>query len=167
MKSESGEELPTSLSEVPRWAESFVLHQIALTGAGDGAVLPSEAVHHLGQMLALSASGEPHAGIEIVEELCDSVSSREYAWALFENWRLAGYPDEFGWVLTALRWFGDDEGVRRLVAESEDRCFHGVWISRDGQADGGPIPGWSDPLGTLDPVTASEILRDLTEVTAQ
>ncbi|MEY9859558.1 hypothetical protein ABH935_005188 [Catenulispora sp. GAS73] len=30
-----------------------------------------------------------------------------------------------------------------------------------------PVPERSDPFGTLDPVTASEILRDLTEVTAQ
>lgn len=33
-----------------------------------------------------------------------------------------------------------------------------------------PLPEWSEPFGTLDPVTASETLRDLTdltEVTAQ
>jgi hypothetical protein len=53
------------------------------------------------------------------------------------------------------------------IAESEDQTFEGVWISRDGRADCRPVPEWSDPFGTLDPVTASEILRDLTEVTAQ
>jgi hypothetical protein len=31
-------------------------------------------------------------------------------------------------------------------------------------ADHRPVPERSDPFGTLDPVTASEILRDLTEV---
>jgi len=113
MVSDGGEELPKTLPKVPRWAESFALPQIVVTHGAAG--LPPEAVHHLGQMLALSASGEPYSGIEDVKEFCDAVSLREYAWALFDNWRLAGYPNEFAWALTALRWFGDDEIVRRLA----------------------------------------------------
>jgi hypothetical protein len=54
-----------------------------------------------------------------------------------------------------------------FVSEAEDQCFGDIWVSRDGEADYRPVPEWSDPFGTLDPVTASEILRDLTEVTAQ
>ena len=112
MESDGGEELPKTLPEVPRWAESFALPQIALTDGTSG--LPPEAVHHLGQMLALSNAGDPHDGIETVEELCDAVALREYSWALMENWRMAGFPNEAAWVLLALCWFGDDEIVRRL-----------------------------------------------------
>jgi len=112
MESDGGEELPKTLPEVPGWAESFALPQIALADGTSG--LPPEAVHHLGQMLALSNAGEPHDGVETVKELCDAVSLREYSWALMENWRMAGYPNESAWVLLVLCWFGDDEIVRRL-----------------------------------------------------
>jgi hypothetical protein len=37
-----------------------------------------------------------------------------FAWALFENWRGAGYPSNQAWAFDALRWFGDDETVRHL-----------------------------------------------------
>ena len=264
MESDGAEELPDVLPTVPRWAESFALPQILVRQsliAGGGGALPPHAVHHVGQMLALSTADKPHTGIEAVKEVCDAVSLREYAWALFENWQLAGYPREFGWVLHALRWFGDDEVVRRLtplvrawpgegghvravngldviaaigtdlalsalsdiaqrlkfkglkqragekiaeiaaslglsaeqladiyrplpdgralianmspgisvgyIAESPDQHFTGVYISRDGRFQYRPAAERSDPFGTLDPVTASEILRDLTEVTAQ
>ncbi|WP_194909458.1 DUF4132 domain-containing protein [Catenulispora rubra] len=112
MESDGGEELPKTLPEAPRWAESFSLPQIALADGASG--LPSEAVRHLGQMLALSKPSDPYDGIATVKELCDAVSLREYAWALMENWRMAGYPSECAWVLLALCWFGDDEIVRRL-----------------------------------------------------
>ncbi|MEZ0112269.1 hypothetical protein ABH920_006288 [Catenulispora sp. EB89] len=112
MDSAGGEELPKTLPEVPRWAESFTLPQIVLADGTAG--LPAEAVRHLGQMLTLSKPGDPYDGIETVKELCDAVSLREYSWALMENWRLAGYPSESAWVLLALCWFGDDETVHRL-----------------------------------------------------
>ncbi|MEY9930153.1 hypothetical protein ABH926_004795 [Catenulispora sp. GP43] len=63
------------------------------------------------------------------------------------------------------------------AAQSSYQAIKAVWLSateEDPDYDRHalplghrPLPGRSDPFGTLDPVTASEILRDLTEVTAQ
>ncbi|GAA2057891.1 hypothetical protein GCM10009839_79320 [Catenulispora yoronensis] len=51
------------------------------------------------------------------------------------------------------------------IADSGPQELTDVWIARDGVGDWFPRDGACDPFGTLDPVTASEILRDLTEVT--
>ena len=71
-------------------------------------------------------------------------------------------PD--GRLLVAYLYPGISVG---FIADSPDQRFAGVCISRYGTVDYRPVPERSDPFGTLDPVTASEILRDLTEVTAQ
>jgi hypothetical protein len=54
------------------------------------------------------------------------------------------------------------------VAQSPDQRFEAVWISGETPAYTGYLVRSREtgtPFSTLDPVSASEILRDLTEVT--
>ena len=57
---------------------------------------------------------EPYAGIQKAKDICDPASLATFSWALFENWRGVDYPAKESWAFDALRWFGDDETVRRL-----------------------------------------------------
>ncbi|WP_194897154.1 hypothetical protein [Catenulispora pinisilvae] len=61
-----------------------------------------------------SAGAEPYAGLLIAEDVCDPASLAEFAWVLFENWCDVECPPKESWAFDALRWFGDDETVRRL-----------------------------------------------------
>jgi hypothetical protein len=78
------------------------------------AALPPDAVRHVTSMLAISKMDDPYAGIAVVRELCDPASLAAYAWSLFERWQGVGYSSKEGWILAGLRWFGDDDTVRRL-----------------------------------------------------
>jgi Domain of unknown function (DUF4132) len=104
--------LPKVMPAIPEWADPRTLPQVLLKGRQ--AALPRESVEYLLLMLAVSKSAEPYAGIEKAKELCDSESLAAFAWALFENWRGVEYPSKESWAFDALRWFGDDEAVRRL-----------------------------------------------------
>jgi hypothetical protein len=104
--------LPKSMPGVPAWADAAVLPQIALKEGKEA--LPVAAVDHLVLMLAISKPGAPYVGVRQVEEICDPASLAAFAWTLFQGWRVAGYSPKESWAFDALRWFGDDESVRRL-----------------------------------------------------
>ncbi|MEY9903899.1 hypothetical protein ABIA35_000105 [Catenulispora sp. MAP12-49] len=104
--------LPKVMPAIPEWAEPGSLPQVLLKGRQ--AALPRESVEYLLLMLAVSKSAEPYAGIEKAKDICDPESLAAFAWALFENWRGVEYPAKESWAFDALRWFGDDEAVRRL-----------------------------------------------------
>ncbi|MBZ3902009.1 WGR and DUF4132 domain-containing protein [Streptomyces griseiscabiei] len=104
--------LPAKLPEPVEWAEPLLLPQILVRSGG---ALPAEATRHVVTMLAMSRPGEPYPGLAVVREVCAAESLAEFAWALFEQWRLAGMPSEAGWALTALGLLGDDGTVRRLT----------------------------------------------------
>ena len=104
--------LPTVMPTVPNWAEPRSLPQVLLKGRQTA--LPERSVEYLLLMLAVSRPGEPYAGIQTAKDICDPASLAAFAWALFENWRGAEYPAKESWAFDALRWFGDDETVRRL-----------------------------------------------------
>ncbi|NUR29256.1 MAG: DUF4132 domain-containing protein [Catenulispora sp.] len=104
--------LPKSMPERPDWADPRVLPQVLLKGRQTA--LPEQSVGHLVLMLAVSNPAEPYAGVQIAQDICDQASLAAFAWALFENWRGAEYPAKENWAFDALRWFGDDETVRRL-----------------------------------------------------
>lgn len=103
--------LPIILPTVPEWADPALLPQIAVTSGG---ALPNESARHVLTMLAMSVPGEPYPGLGAVTRTADAASLAEFAWALFEQWRLAALPAEESWVLHALGPLGDDETVRRL-----------------------------------------------------
>lgn len=105
--------LPKSMPEPPVWADPSVLPQILLRGRD--LALPPDAVRAFLQMLAISTPAERYAGLARVDEACDRRSLTEFGWALFQSWRLADYPSKQGFPLDALRWYGDDEAVRRLA----------------------------------------------------
>ncbi|NUP51210.1 MAG: DUF4132 domain-containing protein [Catenulispora sp.] len=113
MASDGTEDVPRPMPALPPWAEPFALPQIARLGGGSA--LPPKAVRHVVQMLSISKPDTPYPGLEAVREACGSISLRDFAWALFENWQLAGYPSADGWAFDGLRWFGDDDTVRRLA----------------------------------------------------
>ncbi|MBW8802410.1 MAG: DUF4132 domain-containing protein [Catenulisporales bacterium] len=104
--------LPKTMPELPVWAEPSSLPQLLL--AGRGRALPPEAVRNFALMLAISAPDTPYPGLATMGELCDARSLTEFCWALFENWQTADYPSKRSFPFTALRWFGDDDTVRRL-----------------------------------------------------
>lgn len=104
--------LPAVLPTVPGWADPVLLPQITVPSGG---ALPDESVRHVLTMLAMSAPGEPYPGLGDVTRTVDAASLAEFAWALFEQWRLASLPAKESWALHALGRLGDDETVRRLT----------------------------------------------------
>ncbi|MFE7327085.1 DUF4132 domain-containing protein [Streptomyces sp. NPDC057565] len=104
--------LPARLPVVPEWAEAALLPQILVRGGG---ALPEESVRNALMMLALSKPGETYPGVAALMETADPESLAAFAWALFEQWRLAGMPAKESWTLQALGLLGDDGTVRRLT----------------------------------------------------
>ncbi|MFJ8853899.1 DUF4132 domain-containing protein [Streptomyces sp. NPDC102437] len=104
--------LPARMPVLPGWAEPSVLPQIMVRSGG---ALPAAAVRHVLMMLALSKPGEVYPGIASLTESAEPASLAEFAWAVFEQWRLANMPAKESWALHALGLLGDDETVRRLT----------------------------------------------------
>ena len=104
--------VPARIPQLPGWADPGILPQILLTDRS--AALPMEAARHVTTMFAISRPGDEYPGIEVVLETCDRASLAEFAWALFQQWELAGMPSKEAWVLDAQGYVGDDETVRRL-----------------------------------------------------
>ncbi|MFQ6197002.1 DUF4132 domain-containing protein [Streptomyces sp. NPDC000405] len=104
--------LPARMPEVPGWAAPAVLPQIVLR---EGGALPAEAIQNAITMLAVSAPGEAYPGVAVLHESCEPASLAEFAWDLFEQWRLHGMPAKENWALHALGVLGDDTTVRRLT----------------------------------------------------
>lgn len=104
--------LPAKMPVLPGWAEPSVLPQIVVRSGG---ALPVAATRHTLMMLALSKPGEVYPGIASLTETATADSLAEFAWALFEQWRLANMPAKESWALHALALLGDDETVRRLT----------------------------------------------------
>lgn len=104
--------LPTTMPELPQWADPALLPQLAVASGG---ALPAESVRHLLTMLAVSAPGEPYPGLAEAVRAVDAASAAEFAWALFEQWRAALLPAKENWALHALGLLGDDGTVHRLA----------------------------------------------------
>jgi len=104
--------VPPRIPLLPTWADPGILPQILL--ADRSAALPPDSARHVCTMLAISKPGDEYPGIEVVVQSCDRASLAEFAWALFQQWELAGMPSKEAWVLDAMGYVGDDETVRRL-----------------------------------------------------
>ncbi|MFD0337568.1 DUF4132 domain-containing protein [Streptomyces sp. NPDC127117] len=104
--------LPAKMPALPGWAEPSVLPQVMVRSGG---ALPVAAVRNALTMLALSKPGEVYPGIAALTGTAESASLAEFAWALFEQWRMANMPAKESWALHALGLLGDDETVRRLT----------------------------------------------------
>jgi hypothetical protein len=104
--------LPKAMPELPHWAEPQSLPQLLL--AGREQALPPDAARNVVRMLTVSAPDAPYPGLQTVRELCDPRSLAAFTWALFENWRAVDHPPKQSYAFDALRWFGDDDVVRRL-----------------------------------------------------
>ncbi|NUR60737.1 MAG: DUF4132 domain-containing protein [Catenulispora sp.] len=104
--------LPKTMPELPAWAEPRSLPQLLL--AGRERALPVDSARNVVRMLTVSQPDAPYPGLAIVKELCDARSLAAFAWGLFENWQAAGHPAKQPFGFDVLRWFGDDDTVRRL-----------------------------------------------------
>jgi Domain of unknown function (DUF4132) len=104
--------LPKRLPVIGDWIEIAALPQIPV---GAGIALPAESVKNLIMLLALSRPGGPFPGTGEAKAACDSAGLAQWAWALFEQWCLAGTPAKDGWVLHALGLLGDDDTAARLT----------------------------------------------------
>lgn len=105
--------LPRTMPELPAWAEPQSLPQLLLTGRERA--LPPDAARNVVRMLTVSQPDAPYPGLAAVKELCDARSLAAFAWGLFENWQAAGHPAKQAFGFDVLRWFGDDDTVRRLA----------------------------------------------------
>ena len=105
--------LPARIPALPAWLDPAHLPQVLL--ADRRSALPVAAVGHVCTMLAMSKPGDTYAGVDIVREAVDPLSTAAMVWGIFERWQSAGYPAKDGWVLDALALLGDDETVRRLA----------------------------------------------------
>ncbi|MFF2010543.1 WGR and DUF4132 domain-containing protein [Streptomyces sp. NPDC058195] len=104
--------LPVRMPVLPGWANPAVLPQIVVRSGG---ALPVSAVPHAVMALALSKPGEVYPGVDALTSTATAASLAEFAWSLFEQWRLANMPAKESWALHALGLLGDDETVRRLT----------------------------------------------------
>ncbi|WP_328906944.1 DUF4132 domain-containing protein [Streptomyces sp. NBC_00234] len=104
--------LPATMPALPGWSEPALLPQIAVASGG---ALPAPSVRHALMSLALSKPGEVYPGVAALKEVAEAESLAEFAWALFEQWRMAGLPAKDSWALHALGLLGDDTTVRRLT----------------------------------------------------
>ncbi len=105
---------PARLPKYGAWLRPAELPQIRLR-ADRSVAVPRAAHEHVVMCFALSRPGAVHPGVRQVREACEPRSLAEFAWAVFEMWRLAGMPAADGFALRALGWVGDDETVRRLT----------------------------------------------------
>ncbi|WP_329518519.1 DUF4132 domain-containing protein [Spirillospora sp. NBC_01491] len=102
---------PPKAPKVP-WADRARLPRLVLRDGGR--VVPVKQARNVVSFMALSGT-DPHEALEEVRELCTPASLAAFSRGVFEAWRRAGQPSRFGWVLTQLAWFGDDETVRLLT----------------------------------------------------
>jgi hypothetical protein len=105
--------LPGRMPTPPAWAVPGVLPPVPLRG-GAGA-LPAEAVTHLVQILMISRSDEPYAGLELVRQAVEPDGLAEFGWALFRMWQSTGGIAKDGWVLDAVALTGTDEIADRIT----------------------------------------------------
>lgn len=105
--------LPAKMPAIPLWAQPFALPSILL--ADRRSMLPPEAVTAVIEMVAISTPEAMFPGLDVVRELCDARSLAAFSWALFEQWEGQDAPGAQRWTLDSMRWFGDDDCVRRLV----------------------------------------------------
>lgn len=105
------EALPARIPKQPTWLNPAALPRL-LTRA-DSAV-PSPMVPDVVTVLALSSLDDRYAGVQVLRESFDAGILAAFARALFEQWRIAGFPSKQGWVLDAQGFLGDDETVRML-----------------------------------------------------
>ncbi|MER5743578.1 DUF4132 domain-containing protein [Streptomyces sp. NPDC002225] len=104
--------LPARMPVLPDWADPAVLPQIVVRSGG---ALPAAAVRHALMALALSKPDEVYPGVAALTGTATAASLAEFAWALFEQWRLANMPAKESWALHALGLLGDDGTVRLLT----------------------------------------------------
>ncbi|GAA1695519.1 hypothetical protein GCM10009830_49230 [Glycomyces endophyticus] len=101
------------IPRAPDWAP--MVTAIPLLTKGRTARLPQAAAGHLLAALALDTAKHPHPAVEAAIEHCDPASLREFSWAVFATWNLAGDRAN-PWAFTQLSRFADDGVVHRLAA---------------------------------------------------
>ncbi|MBL1080227.1 DUF4132 domain-containing protein [Nocardia sp. 2] len=106
--------LPATMPKPPEWLLPETLPELTLRG--DRAALPLSAVREVCTMLALCGPHGDYPGVGQLIEAANPDSLAEFAWALLEQWRLAGYPGKDGWVLHIQGILGNDDTARRLAA---------------------------------------------------
>lgn len=104
--------LPAKIPRTPGWLTLELLPAVPLRDSG--AALPLDSVHTACTMFMLCAPTGDYAGVPELAAVVDADALTEFAWAVFEQWRLADYPAKDGWVLHALGLVGNEETARRL-----------------------------------------------------
>jgi hypothetical protein len=103
---------PAKVGKLPDWLAMVALPRPELKSGG---ALPDEALTALLEMCTFVKSDDLYPGVPALRELCTSKSLAAFAWALFQQWLLAGAPAKDPWAFRALGWFGDDHCARELT----------------------------------------------------
>lgn len=107
-------QLPARIPTPPNWLVPELLPTLRLRDSD--AVLSPAAALDACTMLAMCGPNGDYAGVAHLIEATDPESLAEFAWGVFEVWKMADYPAKDGWVMHALGLLGDDETARRLGA---------------------------------------------------
>ncbi|GAA1596015.1 DUF4132 domain-containing protein [Actinoplanes couchii] len=99
----------------------------AVTVRDSGVPLTPRAVRRLCEFVALSKLTVARPEIAEVLDVCDRGDLAALAWAIFEQWRAAGYPPRSPLAMAGLAAFGDDTTVPALTALFPD------WVTTAGR----------------------------------
>ena len=113
LERDATEWLPKKVPSVPGFASVGLLPRPALKGGETS--LGAEGVETLIRAFALSTLEDPYAGIEVAKELLDPDGLAQFAWELFEQWRVVGADAKGNWTLAALGVVGNDAVAHRLA----------------------------------------------------
>jgi hypothetical protein len=105
--------VPKTVPTPGEWADPRLLPQILV--ADTGLALSDEATAHVLTMFALSSVDQRYAGVDVVGEVCDPASLSAFVVETFRRWVFVGMPIEDTWAMTALAFFGGDNGARALT----------------------------------------------------
>ncbi|WP_405484132.1 DUF4132 domain-containing protein [Nocardia sp. NBC_00511] len=98
---------------IPDWFSMPGTSPILL--AADRAVLPEPTIRAVVTYLMMCELDGNHSAIAELVSIADRDSLAEFAWSLFEQWRMAEFPAKGRWVLRAQALLGTDETADRLV----------------------------------------------------
>lgn len=108
----SSDFIPKKLPSIPLFwsSETYPAPKLKLNGKS----LPHDAINNLAKIMSASSMEFKPLAIDEINELCDSRSLAEFAWAAFEDWAAKGNKDS-DWIFCALSYFGDDICARKLT----------------------------------------------------
>jgi hypothetical protein len=106
-------DFPSRRPALPTWLVPDMLPSLQLNN--QLRALPTDSIATLLTMLCFSPLNDPYVGIPITVAACTQKSLDEFAWSLFQQWLLAGYPPKEGWAFRAIALIGGQDCAHQLI----------------------------------------------------